>query len=176
MSFEQRAASIHPALLSIVTIAGSFFFSVFTAKIEDPFAYRAVVAVIFFAFVALGFLWLWSIYALASSQVGAAGKWSIAFLLTPFLLATAKLLLGDDATSGESISGMLLRGACGVLFFICVWKAAEAFEIALSGKGVSVGKIGGTAAFLFFFIVGAWALRERILTLVALSQSAKQEA
>jgi len=174
MSFEQRVASVHPALVTIIAIAGSLFFSVFNSKVEDPFAYRAAVSVVFFAFVALDALWLWSIYVLGSAQVGAPPKWSLAFLLTPFLLAAGKLLLGDDA-SGDGIAGMLLRLAGGVLFIGGVWKAAEAFEIALEGKGVSVGKISGTAAFLFFSVVGAWALRERILTLVARSPSEVQE-
>lgn len=175
MSFEQRVASVHPALLTTIAIAGWLFFSVFTSKVEDPFAYRVAIAVVFLAFVALGVLWLWSIYILGSSQVGAPPKWSLTFLLTPFLLAAGKFLLGDDA-SGDRIAGMLLRLAGGALFIGGVWKAAEAFEIALEGKGVSVGKIGGTAAFLLFSVVGAWALRERILTLVARSPSEVQEA
>ena len=175
MSFEQRVASVHPALLTTIAIAGSLFFSVFTSKVEDPLAYRAAIAVVFFAFVTLGVLWLWSIYVLGSSQVGTPPKWSVAYLLTPFLLAAGKLLLGDDARS-DGIAGMLLRLAGGVVFIGCVWKAAEVFEIALEGKGVSVGKIGGTAAFLFFSVVGAWTLRERILTLVARSPSEVQEA
>ncbi|ENZ82823.1 MULTISPECIES: hypothetical protein [Caulobacter] len=176
MSFEKRIASIHPALLTIVTVAGSLFFSVFTASTDDPLAYRAFIAVIFFAFVALGFLWLWSIYAVASVQVGATAKWTIAFLLTPLLLAAGKLLLGDNSTGSEGIPAMLLRFASGVLFIACVWKAAEAFEIALSGKGAPIGKIGGTAVFLFFSIIGAWALRERILVLVASAPSTRQTA
>lgn len=175
MSFEQRVASVHPALLTTLAIAGSLFFSVFTSKVEDPFAYRAAVAVVFFAFVALGVLWLWSIYVLGSSQFGAAPKWSVAYLLTPFLLAAGKFLLRDEA-SGEGIAGMLLRFAGGGVFIGCVWKAAEVFEIALEGKAVSVGKIGRTAALLFFSVVGAWTLRERILTLVARSPPEVQEA
>lgn len=169
MSFEQRVASVHPALFTTIAIAGSLFFSVFTSKVEDPLAYRAAIAVVFFAFVALGVMWLWSLYVLGSSQVGAPPKWSVAFLLTPFLLAAEKLLLGDNA-SDDGITAMLLRLAGGIAFVASVWKAAEVFEIALEGKAVSVGKIGGTAAFLFFSVVGVWTLRERILTLVARSQ------
>ncbi|WP_066683210.1 hypothetical protein [Caulobacter sp. CCH9-E1] len=176
MALEQRVASVHPALFTSVTVGGSLFFSVFTARAEDPLAYRAVIAVIFFAFVALGFLWLWSIYAVASAKIRATAKWTVAFLLTPLLLAAVKLLLGDDTASSEGIPAMLLRFSSGALFIACVWKTAEAFEIALSGKGVSIGKIGGTAVFLLFSIVGVWTLRERILTLVARLPSAVQEA
>ena len=176
MSFEQRVASVHPALFTIVFIAGLLFFSVFTANIADPIAYRAIVAVIFFAFVALDLLWLWSIYALASSQVGGPAKWRVAFLLTPFLLAAGKLLLGDYATSSEGIPGMLLRFAGGFLLIGCAWKMAEALEIGRGGRSVSIGKIAGTAYFLGLSIVGAWTLRDKILTLVARSPSTVQEA
>ncbi|HJV42556.1 hypothetical protein [Caulobacter sp.] len=175
MSFEKRVASVHPALLTTIAIAGSLFFGVFTSKVDDPFAYRALVAIAFFAFIALGFLWFWSIYALATSRLGVPASWSIAFVLTPLVLAACKLLFGDDAASNENLPSMALRFAGGVLFIGCVWKAAEAFEIALCGKGVSVRKVAGTAT-LFFSIVGAWTLRERILTLVARSADTAQEA
>jgi len=170
MSFARRTVSGSPIVFTLFLGVGGFFASVMAPNAEDPTPYKVFFSLIFFAVMLPMFLWLGAIYRLGTTVRQAPASWAPVFVLTPACMAVVGTLVGYKATVGEPVLTSLLRSVIGIFALATVWKSAEAMETALDGPSASIGKIARTAGYLFFSIVGIWALRDRLLTLCELAE------
>jgi hypothetical protein len=169
MRLAQQIASIHPALFTTIFVLGSA--GLFLMQADPSLSDAALVTSLSFLLVGAWFLWLWAIYTLATDEAANSRRWTIAYVAGPLILLLSELLIRHQALDRDGALGTILSLAQTGLVVCCVWKSAEALEVASRGKGVPVTRIGRTAAFLFFWVVGVWALRTKVLDIAARSRS-----
>jgi len=170
MSFARRTVSGSPIVFTLFLGVGGFFASVMAPSAEDPVPYKVFFSLLFFTVMLPMFLWLGAIYRLGATVRQTHPSWAFAFVLSPACMAIVGKLVGYKATVGEPMLATLLRSGAGIFVLASVWKSAEAMETALDGAGAGIGKIARTAGYLFFSIVGIWALRDRLLALCELAE------
>lgn len=118
--------------------------------------------------VAVDMSWIWSIYTVSTAVVPERSRpaWEPWIFVVPSLVEMIAMI--GKLSMNNSPAAFLFFAA----FLFCIGRTAIALETAdPSAAPTSMGKTLGTAALLFFSVVGVWWLRQRLLRVAARTPS-----
>jgi hypothetical protein len=160
----------NPVLMTLIFGILSFA-GIFSVEPEDPLSYRIFAVGIAVIVLSVLLVWLNAIADVASrsgaSEVRAPKAYVYFLALMSFAVSVFYHTSSEVLTLAQTI-GKASGSVCFALMAFCIWRVAQSVEYADRRQGVvSVGTILGTAALLFFSILGVWVLRPRLLRLAS---------